>query len=452
MAKRKKSNKSQNQQNQNQKRPRNDDGEHKNNQFAGSHGYIDPVTGQRGAFPGLDGDEDFFGPPMDGMDYLRMVRSEAKGVPALLLSASALAKAPPIPRERPQPPTPKRPAMPIEKDVILDYDDPSPVPTAEVPGSDEIPELDPEPEVDYDATFLFTESTSISLLPSAPATPLPLTHHITIQKFHKLRSNMASYPSPQKGPMPGWMDNRIIRQWLTHTPPKTGWIAAMRQGEILKMIKAFTYWMQWRVKVRNTATRGVARCWMLWIWGLLGRFEETRAADESVVVRELGKAAVASLKALKEGIEAAEAEAEEEYEEEVLEEEVTEEAAAEGDDGAYEPPEFMGEPSNAEVTMSAKPAAEEPEEGELEEGEEMEIEVAKPVEAPEEGEEGELEEGEEPEPKTEAPKQAASATTVEVDHQVLSIEDTMASLDMIISIVGDFFGQRDLLEDRAAMK
>jgi predicted ester cyclase len=74
MAKRKKSNKSQNQQNQNQKRPRTDDGEHKNNQFAGSHGYIDPVTGQRGAFPGLDGDEDFFGPPMDGMDYLRMVR------------------------------------------------------------------------------------------------------------------------------------------------------------------------------------------------------------------------------------------------------------------------------------------------------------------------------------------------------------------------------------------
>jgi chemotaxis protein histidine kinase CheA len=231
----------------------------------------------------------------------------------------------------------------------------------------------------------------------------------------------------------------------------------MRQGEVLKMIKAFTYWMQWRVKVRNTATRGIARCWMLWIWGLLGRFEETRAADESVVVRELGKAAVASLKALKEGIEAAEveaeAEAEEEYEEEVLEEEVTEEAAAEGDDGAYQPPEFMGEPSNAEEALTAKPAPEEPEEGELEEGEEMEVDVAKPtIEAPEEPEEGELEEGEEPEPKTEAPKQEAPATTVEVDHQVLSLEDTMASLDMIISIVGDFFGQRDLLEDRAAMK
>lgn len=45
--------------------------------FDAARGYIDPSTGQRGAFPGLDGfavDEDFYGPPLDGLDYLRMVR------------------------------------------------------------------------------------------------------------------------------------------------------------------------------------------------------------------------------------------------------------------------------------------------------------------------------------------------------------------------------------------
>lgn len=35
-----------------------------------------PIYGQKSAFPGLDdgGDELFYGPPDDGMEYLRMVR------------------------------------------------------------------------------------------------------------------------------------------------------------------------------------------------------------------------------------------------------------------------------------------------------------------------------------------------------------------------------------------
>ena len=39
---------------------------------------IDPTYGQRGAFPGLDdsndGDELFYGPANNGLEYLRMVR------------------------------------------------------------------------------------------------------------------------------------------------------------------------------------------------------------------------------------------------------------------------------------------------------------------------------------------------------------------------------------------
>lgn len=38
---------------------------------------VDPTYGQRGAFPGLDADNEdelFYGPAGDGLEYLRMVR------------------------------------------------------------------------------------------------------------------------------------------------------------------------------------------------------------------------------------------------------------------------------------------------------------------------------------------------------------------------------------------
>ncbi|MCJ1469946.1 hypothetical protein MMC07_008590 [Pseudocyphellaria aurata] len=51
---------------------------------------VDPTYGQRSAFPGLDGlvDQDalFYGPASDGLEYLQMVRSEAKAVPNLLVA------------------------------------------------------------------------------------------------------------------------------------------------------------------------------------------------------------------------------------------------------------------------------------------------------------------------------------------------------------------------------
>ncbi|KAA6408311.1 MAG: hypothetical protein FRX48_08053 [Lasallia pustulata] len=51
---------------------------------------LDPTYGQRGAFPGLDGDGAeaglFYGPAQDGLEYLRMVRSEARSVPNLLVA------------------------------------------------------------------------------------------------------------------------------------------------------------------------------------------------------------------------------------------------------------------------------------------------------------------------------------------------------------------------------
>ncbi|KAF7718432.1 Uncharacterized protein PECH_005913 [Penicillium ucsense] len=51
----------------------------------------DPTFGQKSAFPGLDdgGDELFYGSADDGIEYLRMVRSEAKSLPSLFTAPTA---------------------------------------------------------------------------------------------------------------------------------------------------------------------------------------------------------------------------------------------------------------------------------------------------------------------------------------------------------------------------
>lgn len=59
------------------KRPRiSYDEEEKSTESSSEQPRADSVYGQRGAFPGLDngGDELFYGPADDGMEYLRMVR------------------------------------------------------------------------------------------------------------------------------------------------------------------------------------------------------------------------------------------------------------------------------------------------------------------------------------------------------------------------------------------
>ena len=44
--------------------------------FSNEQPRLDQTYGQKGAFPGLDENDDelFYGPPSDGLEYLRMVR------------------------------------------------------------------------------------------------------------------------------------------------------------------------------------------------------------------------------------------------------------------------------------------------------------------------------------------------------------------------------------------
>ncbi|KAI1630454.1 hypothetical protein EDD37DRAFT_105010 [Exophiala viscosa] len=63
-----------------------DDSEYSDEEESKEAPRVSEHSGQTSAFPGLDGDSDelFYGPAADGIDYLRMVRSEAKGVPHIL--------------------------------------------------------------------------------------------------------------------------------------------------------------------------------------------------------------------------------------------------------------------------------------------------------------------------------------------------------------------------------
>ncbi|KAA8914613.1 hypothetical protein FN846DRAFT_477800 [Sphaerosporella brunnea] len=275
MTKRKKSKQQQQQQQQQQQNKRarfDDDGG--GPKFDASRGYLDPATGQRGAFPGLERDqEEFFGPPMDGLDYLRMVRSEAKGVPDLLLSS----KAPPPPKARRPPPPP--PA----DDVVLDYDEPSREPTEEAKEED-------EEEKDY----IFSESTYISLHRSAPSAPIPPYHAPILARFRQLHKKLHSTP-PKKSPHnphPRWSDLKQWRKFVGTTMPRPQWVWGMQQWEVMRLLKQFRGWMEWRAKVRNAAGRGVPKAWPVWIWALLVRCECVMGAEEVAVVRELGKAAL----------------------------------------------------------------------------------------------------------------------------------------------------------------
>lgn len=238
---------------------------------------------------------------------------------------------------------------------------------------------------------------------------------------------------------------------MSTSAPLPQWLWSLQQWEVVRLIKDFTAWMAWRMQVNNARARGLPKGWGVWIWGLLVRCEKVMGAEDCSGMRELGKCALKMLRQMRElGPDAiADADA------------ATATAAAEQraktDEERKEPVVSLQEDlkEGEEINVpAAKPR------DELEEGEERNELVAKP-EGLEEGNErnepftetkDELEEGEEPEEgEEEEPKKASYAVAEGGELLFYSLEDTMGMLDMVVSIVGDFYGQRDLLEERAAL-
>lgn len=435
------------------KRPRNNNNDNRGGGLmAGNpHGYLDQATGQHGAFPGLHQDEKepFLGPAYDGLSYLRMVRSEAALVPSLLLGASVAR--PELPKLAPL--KPRMTVVQEESVDTLDYDDP-PAAAPELnyddhsamlnyddPTSilDDVSEEKEEEELyegtedaedaSEDQNYYFAESTYISRYRAPTPPPPPPHHHSLLDRFRALRLALRLTPPPPLNPAPKF-PRTFSYAWVNETAPTPSMLWSMDQPRVIRMIGGLGHQIGTGTR---TVRRGVERRVGEWAWGLLLRVDEAMIADEVGTVREMGKISMGVWKKLRELRKKGQLGIRKDV------------AVGEGDDGVLEEAEEMTGPE-AEVEKQDEDLDEVAEEGKDGETDNAAPEgvpdgVAVPTSAAATEKEAES---------TAAPSSSAVPgahdQTVEVDWNY-----TIATLDMIISIVGDFFGQRDLLEERSAI-
>ncbi|KAI9669535.1 MAG: hypothetical protein M1817_004654 [Caeruleum heppii] len=245
---------------------------------------LDPATGLRTAFPGLDDSDEegdcrpgtggFYGPAEDGMQYLKMVRTEAKSVPSLLVA----------------PPT----CPEAEDQVIYDsgkgdvrgyyhdgaYTAAPADPRLAVKTEKHIPSSQDPQVVYYESLLLHFRLLHANLRcppPSAVVQSLSNTHPTTI--------------SPVRG-------RRQCRRLLAETDPVSAQLALMHQSTVLSLLHMLACEGEYLSRKRPISER-TGR----WIWALLGRLEEYGClrSEEVGVLRELGKSAVRVLAGLRWG-------------------------------------------------------------------------------------------------------------------------------------------------------
>ncbi|PGH05070.1 hypothetical protein GX51_03168 [Blastomyces parvus] len=443
----------------------------------------DPVYGQKHAFPGLDDpvheDQLFYGPPEDGIEYLRMVRSEARTLPALFVSRAVLQ----------------------QKDNTR-----VPAPEARDQGNDDGPALDVEVNtnqtgfysdgvyVAYSApTHLQTSAASHTSSPDPQEIYYSLLHH----RFLLLRSTLKCTPpasviaslGPQRPITLPRYNKRAREEWeqiIQTMDPRMAQLACMDTESVLRLLAIVTRLLS--KTVRGGESVQVKRLGA-WAWGLLGRCRDVGEMGSEDVgdIRELGKRAARILVKVREseavdvqGMDVGEGGEADEEEGEEIEGEQEEPGYGTRDDinengdvdvdvdvGEYHVDELNitddvvstggnitkhitahGEtdrdiitPSNGVDVQDELEAAKarlqarlhhqqggdtpEPKENETEREGNNDIDY-------DEGEEAEEEEGE-----------------VDDDYESRNVQQyTRAMLDMIISVIGEFYGQRDLLEFR----
>ncbi|KAL8645963.1 MAG: hypothetical protein Q9210_006411, partial [Variospora velana] len=205
------------------KRTRYSNGDNGTSDDATSKAQVDPTYGQRSAFPGLDDpvEEDvlFYGPASDGLEYLRMVRSEAKGVPNLLTATKSDA----------------------ENDLYQDYPQAYysdgayvAVSLPSAPGNDT--QLDADGDVEPQEAYY----TSL------------LTHFHALSSF--LRSPNPVPQSPATTATATTLTNAPTKKWRTmllYTMPTTALLAQLSQESIINGIAALEKHLDWRMLERG---------------------------------------------------------------------------------------------------------------------------------------------------------------------------------------------------------
>ncbi|KAI9884028.1 MAG: aspartate--tRNA ligase dps1 [Watsoniomyces obsoletus] len=229
----------------------------------------DLTTGLRSAFPDLDtngnDDELFYGPASDGMEYLRMVRSEAKGVPNILVAATNSVEI---------------------NDEESDMGDGHIVRGYYADGA-------------YTAVPTIVENNTTSVeVTNGNEDPQDVYRQSLLLRYRLLRANLRINP-PEEA-LAALDENHPIvvskqvqagssrwQELFRQTDPLPAQVAAMDQTTVLRLIGIISTG-HYLKKHTNIPPR-VGR----WIWALLGRVEEIGCLtnDEVAVLRELGKRA-----------------------------------------------------------------------------------------------------------------------------------------------------------------
>ncbi|KAK4693619.1 hypothetical protein P7C71_g3821, partial [Lecanoromycetidae sp. Uapishka_2] len=380
---------------------------------------IDPTYGQRGAFPGLDGCSDnelFYGPASDGLEYLRMVRSEAKTVPNLLVAPSSSA------------------ISAQNEDLYRDYGQgfysdgaytAAPHPSSDLrhapahAGQQEEEDIDPQ-EAYY--TSLCARFTALSqILQTTP--PVTATSSTKPPRFY-------------------W----TTRQWRMRTLRTTPTMALLAQLSHEMVIHGLTN-LESTLTLKNLKA-GNGKNVGAWAWGLLARCRDIgqMGSEEVGVLRDLGKKAVWLLRRIaagevgdEEGHDMGDEDAEEGGEED--EEEGEEGVQGVGKDEAEETIDQNGNDIADDGKNSLEEVAEpvENEEQLLAEARERMLSSLPPSSQAQDGVEPERSGGVEAETAAEQPIFTGSELSQLALH---------ATLDMLVTIIGECYGQRDLLDRR----
>ncbi|EER23318.1 hypothetical protein CPC735_046880 [Coccidioides posadasii C735 delta SOWgp] len=381
----------------------------------------DPVFGQKHAFPGLDDDDSdelLYGPPEDGLQYLRMVRSEAKNLPAIFISQERLVNG--------------------NGNNLVEQE------TGARLGTDKA-----GPGGYYsDGVYVALSTATEAVVPLEPENdegttdPQEIYYNLLYHRFRLLRSTLKCVPTADaivslddQHPISLPDDHKharlVWRGLLRTVDPQMVQIACMDPEDVLRVLAVVTRSISDAVKSKETVR--VKRL-AAWAWGLLGRCREVgeMGSEEVADIRELGKRAVKILLKVRE-----------------IEEQ-----------GYAAKHQQNVQVDVANVVQSVADAEEECTEGGNERlgineialnsvSEEDQLEAAKArlrARLASIVSDDNVVANQEAGPLNMAQNEAAES---EDDAEAAELrKQTRAMLDMIISIVGEFYGQRDLLESR----
>ncbi|KAL2269071.1 hypothetical protein VTJ83DRAFT_3917 [Remersonia thermophila] len=465
----------------------------------------DPTYGQRAAFPGLDGDDPVpldddleFEESADALAYLRAVRQEAHSVPHVLVA----------PKAGPQLPAHLQPSDPdsagLDRSIYDDgvgdsrgyYHDGAYTAAPDPDAFSAASSIDGA-EVDYDDSGDLTSPDRVALRNAA----LRRAYYASLTaRFERLRSLLhKTPPQPAVDALPSTHDacvppfgqnSSTFRIWsrrLRTTDPLPAQVAAMDRHAVLRVLRVILggKFLRRGCELRERTSR--------WLWALLARLPDRGELDYAEVgwVRELGKRAVlmmvsmAQMDALREEVDGLEGDVVEDEGEEGCAEDDGGEGAGQDEDVAVDEDEtgvFAAAPKGVEAGQpieeattqprSANAPASEPTSSAVDEdGGEMDMDI----------DDGEITD-EDSMPATANGKDAAAAAAAadlaaakarllaqledaqspgdnaggsrgEGKAAAMSAEERArinmrATLNMILTVAGEFYGQRDLLEFR----